>query len=406
MKLGIVYHMPFWRTPDGTLYEIEGSFARYVDSLAPYFDEIVLCVPFLREAAGEGTPVRSANVTVAPLPAFDGPRAFYPRLLSIVWRLLGFVRGVDLLHCRLPTPAAVFACAWARLVGRPAFVLVVGDLQALLPSMPYRGLKRWLWRAYTAFEELGVQWMVNGSLPFANGHALAEKHTREGHAVIETRTTTIESADIAARDDTCGGRTIRVLTVSRIDPRKGLRVLPDALRMIVDRGIDATIDVVGPAVGAPGDAERRQIEADASARGVAGRLRFVGAVPLRRLLPLYRDYDIFVLPTLPGEGIPRVLLEAMTGGLPVVTTRVAGIPGLVADEGNGLLIDRPTAAALADAVARVVSDAALRRRLIAKGYDTARAHTLEAQAAGMMQAVSARLGLTLRRPAAAPAVTA
>ena len=136
MKLGIVYHMPFWRAPDGTLREVEGSFARYVDSLAPYFDEIVLCVPVLREAGGEGTPMRSTNVTLAPLPPFDGPVQFYPRLLSMVPRLLRFVRGIDLLHCRIPTPAAVFAFAWARLLGRPAFVLVVGDLRALLPSMP------------------------------------------------------------------------------------------------------------------------------------------------------------------------------------------------------------------------------------------------------------------------------
>jgi hypothetical protein len=56
LKLGIVYHMPFWRAADGTLREVEGSFARYVDSLAPYFDEIVLCVPVLREPRGEGTP--------------------------------------------------------------------------------------------------------------------------------------------------------------------------------------------------------------------------------------------------------------------------------------------------------------------------------------------------------------
>jgi glycosyltransferase involved in cell wall biosynthesis len=406
MKLGIVYHMPFWRAPDGLLYELEGSFARYVDSLAPYFDEIVLCVPFLHHAGGEGTPVRSANVTIAPLPAFDGPVAFYPRLWSMVPRLLQFVRGIDLLHCRIPTPAAVFAYAWARLLGRPAFVLVVGDLRALLPSIGYRGFKMLLWRCYTAFEELGMQWMVNGSLAFANGAALAAKHTRPGRAVIETRTTTIEASDIASRDDTCGGPAIRLLTVSRIDPRKGLRILPETLRLLVDRGLDVTIDIVGPAVGAPGEAERIQIEADASALGVSGRLRFVGAIPLRRLLPIYGNYDVFVLPTLPGEGIPRVLLEAMTGGLPVVTTRVAGIPGLVTDGVNGLLIDEPTAPALADAVARIISDAPLRRRLIAKGYESARAHTLEAQAAGMMQSVSTRLGITLRRPAVAPAVPA
>ena len=42
MKLGIVYHMPFWKGADGSLWEGEGSFARYVDSLAPYFDEVSL----------------------------------------------------------------------------------------------------------------------------------------------------------------------------------------------------------------------------------------------------------------------------------------------------------------------------------------------------------------------------
>src|SRR5580765_6135628 len=49
VTLGIVYHMPFWRAPDGTLRELEGSFARYVDSLASYFDEISLCVPWLED---------------------------------------------------------------------------------------------------------------------------------------------------------------------------------------------------------------------------------------------------------------------------------------------------------------------------------------------------------------------
>ena len=56
-------------------------------------------------------------------------------------------------------------------------------------------------------------------------------------------------------------------------------------------------------------------------------------------MPMYRDYDLFVLPTRPGEGIPRVLLEAMAAGLPIVTTRVSGIASLITHEENGLLVD-------------------------------------------------------------------
>ena len=403
MKLGIVYHMPFWRAADGSLREVEGSFARYVDSLAPYFDEISLCVPVLAEGRGEGTPIRASNVTLAALPAFDGPVHFYPQLPGLLPRLWRWARGLDMLHCRIPSPAAAFAFGLARLASRPAFVLVVGDLQALLPTMPYRGVKRVLWRAYTAFEEWNVQWMTDRSLAFANGAALAAKHSRPGHAVVETTTTTISAGDIATRFDTCTGPAVRLLSVSRIDPRKGLRVLPEVVQRLRAAGLAVSLDIVGPAVGRPGEEERTNILADAARLGVGAQVRALGPVPLDRLLPMYRDYDLFVLPTLPGEGIPRVLLEAMTGGVPIVTTRVAGIPGLISHEVNGWLVDAPTADAVTAALTRIIGSAPLRQRLIANGYETARGFTLEAQAARMMSEVSARLRVTLKQPATVPA---
>src|SRR5262249_27751525 len=295
--------------------------------------------------------------------------------------------------------AGVFAGACARAFSRPVFLLVVGDLRALLPSMPYRGLKRLLWRAYTGFEEWAIQWMVNRSLTFANGAPLASKHSRAGRPVMQTQTTTIYAESIAQRADTMAGDAVRLFTVSRIDPRKGLRVLPDVVAALAERGVVATVDIVGPVVGGLGEAERAAIVDAAAARGVADRVRLLGAVPLDRLLPLYADYDAFVLPTLPGEGVPRVLLEAMAAGVPIVTTSVAGIPSLVTHERNGLLVADPSADAVAAAIVRLVRDGALRRRLIQHGYESARAHTLQAQARQMMDAVSSRLGLTLRQPA-------
>src|SRR5437763_10292035 len=160
MKLGIVYHMPFWRAADGTLRELEGSFARYVDSLAPYFDEISLCVPTLDAPAGEGTAIRSSNVTLASMPSFEGPAQFYPKLPLTLPKLAAWVRRLDVLHCRVPTPAAPFAFAFARMMGKPAFILVVGDLRALLPTMPYTGLKKIVWRGYPEFDERGVAWIA------------------------------------------------------------------------------------------------------------------------------------------------------------------------------------------------------------------------------------------------------
>lgn len=403
MKLGIVYHMPFWTAPDGTLWEIEGSFARYVDSLAPYFDEISLCVPVLAGPQPAGTQVRATNVRLAPLPFFDGPKQFYPRLPLMAVRIARWVRSIDMLHCRVPTPAAYAAYAAARAARKPIVLLVVGDLRALLPTLPYRGLKRMAWTGYTAVEEFLLRRMTRGSLTFANGRALADKHDSAGSPAVETKTTTIATSDIASRPDTCEGPAIRMLTVSRIDPRKGLSCLPEAVAQLRGGSREVTLDIIGPAVGRPGEAELARIKRDAERLAVAPFVRCLGAMALQDLLPRYRDYDLFLLPTLPGEGIPRVLLEAMAAGLPVITTAVSGIPSLVRHEENGLLIDTSTGSAAAAAVLRLLEDPGLRRRLIRGGYETARGLTLDVQAARMTAVIAERFGIVLRHAAMAAA---
>ena len=79
--------MPFWQAADGSIWESEGSFGRYVDSLAPYFDEIVLSVPVFDVPPASGSRLRASNVRLAPLPYFPGPRQFYPMLPSVYGRL-------------------------------------------------------------------------------------------------------------------------------------------------------------------------------------------------------------------------------------------------------------------------------------------------------------------------------
>lgn len=401
MTLGILYHMPFWRAADGSLWEAEGSFARYVESLAPYFDEVVLAVPVLDQPRQGGSRLRAANVTLAPLPYFPGPRQFYPKLAAVWFRLRRWVDRCDVIHLRVPSPAAIFAFRIARARRTPVFLLVVGDYEALLPHLGYRGLKRALFARYVAFEERALREMTAQALTFVNGAALRDKHQRHGDRVHETRTSTLTLDDVIDRHDAAGGSPLKLFTVSRIDPRKGLRVLPSVIAALRAGGLDASIDIVGPTVGEIGRSERDAIADEAARLGVADHVRCRGAIALDELMPLYRQFDVFVLPTKPGEGIPRVLLEAMANGLPVVTTDVAGIASLVTHEDNGLLVAEGSAAALAAQIRRLVDDPALRARLIARGAETARAHTIERQAAEMMAVVSAELGVTLKSPVAA-----
>jgi glycosyltransferase involved in cell wall biosynthesis len=72
--------------------------------------------------------------------------------------------------------------------------------------------------------------------------------------------------------------------------------------------------------------------------------------------------DVFVLPTL-AEGLPIVCLEAMAAALPIVATCVGGIPSVVEDGLNGLLVDPQNAAQIAEKVSQILQDSMLRRRL-------------------------------------------
>jgi glycosyltransferase involved in cell wall biosynthesis len=85
-----------------------------------------------------------------------------------------------------------------------------------------------------------------------------------------------------------------------------------------------------------------------------------------QLLRLYAESDLFVLPTL-ADCFGVALIEAMATGLPVVATPVGGVPDIVEDGQQGFLIEPDDGAALAERMERLLSDAALRRRMGASG---------------------------------------
>ncbi len=419
MRLAIVYHRPFHRDPEGGLWEAEGSVSRYVESLARFVDEVDLVVPERRHPFdGEAYRLRAENVVLRPLPFYDRLPAFYralPGALAQLWRTLP---GCDLVNLRIPTPLGVYAYALAKILRRPLFLIVVGDLAGVSESVRVDSLKRAAYKVYLAAEEWLQTWMVAGAPSFVNGQALYAKYNRPGRRVLLTTTSTISDQDIVDRPDTglgvsradadlgsvrgtdvdvAGHAPIRLLTVSRVDPRKGLRHLPPALADLVRRGHDVRLTIVGPIVGKMGEEERDRVRASASELGIADRIDFSGPRTLPQVFSIAREHDLFVLPTLPGEGVPRVLLEAMASGLPIVVSDVAGVPTLVQHGVNGLLVPPSDPQAIADAVERLIRDGGLRRRLIATGNRAARAHTADSHARKIALGLVKLAGIHLRR---------
>jgi glycosyltransferase involved in cell wall biosynthesis len=102
-----------------------------------------------------------------------------------------------------------------------------------------------------------------------------------------------------------------------------------------------------------------------------------------------RAADMLVLPTL-SEGTPHVLVEARANGLPCISTTVGGVPSMVTDGYDALLVPPKNARALAHAIERVVGDAELRRKLIRNGLVAAREQTLERFVSTVLNELGAR----------------
>jgi glycosyltransferase involved in cell wall biosynthesis len=138
-------------------------------------------------------------------------------------------------------------------------------------------------------------------------------------------------------------------TLALFRPRKGLDVLLDALAKLRREGLPVRLRAVG---GFETPEYERQIKTLADQLGLVDAVEWIGFAD-----DVDREFarmDLFVLPSLFGEGLPMVVLEAMAAGVPVVATRVEGVPEAIRDGRDGLLAEPGDPFSLARAIGRVV----------------------------------------------------
>jgi glycosyltransferase involved in cell wall biosynthesis len=159
------------------------------------------------------------------------------------------------------------------------------------------------------------------------------------------------------------GGAATILYVGRLDPAKGLAELVEAVWRLIESGRDLRLQIQGD-----GPAERSL--RDACARPpLSGRARVITAADLARTPAVgqrSRGPVLFVLPSR-HEGFGVVLLEAMRLGLPIIATKVGGIPEVVAEDEQALLIPPRDTGAMMQAITRLIDDDPLRLRLASAG---------------------------------------
>lgn len=192
-------------------------------------------------------------------------------------------------------------------------------------------------------------------------------------AVAPERVTVLPNATpgvAAAASARTPGEQLHIVFLGRLGSRKGLNELLQALAdtPLRDREWRATL---------AGDGDVDTYRARATKLGLDGRIVFPGWVSPEAVQGLLDDAHVLVLPSY-AEGLPMSVLEAFAAGVPVVCTPVGGLPEVVVDGGNGLLVPPGDVKSLGNAILRLLEDESLRARLAAGGLDTwQRDHSIE-----------------------------
>lgn len=163
-----------------------------------------------------------------------------------------------------------------------------------------------------------------------------------------------------------GSSRLRLVCVASYEEVKGHRYLVEACKILRGRGIDFQLDLLGEGP-CRADVQRHIAEAD-----LGDHVLMHGAQPQEVVRRMLFEADVKCLPSVPTaggkrEGIPVVLMEAMASGVPVVSSRLSGIPELVENGVSGILVEPRDSAGLADAFERLSRDPALRARMGAAG---------------------------------------
>jgi glycosyltransferase involved in cell wall biosynthesis len=256
---------------------------------------------------------------------------FFSHVLSCLLEIRKIKGDVDVLYCMMLSPNGLAGVLAKKLFGLKSLASVRGGDW-------YGGEERLTGRMINRFV------IKNSDLIITQTEKI-KKEVREKYpdAKIEVVPNGVDAAKERATGD-------KIVFLGNLHKKKGLEYLIQAMDKI-----DAELLIVGDG---PDMDKLQQL-----ARGK--RVSFAGKVKPAEVRTFLKRGKVFVLPSLYGEGMPNVILEAMSVGLPVVSTRISGIPDMVKEGKTGFLVEPCDPDSLADAVNKILKNGGLRKKMSA-----------------------------------------
>jgi glycosyltransferase involved in cell wall biosynthesis len=315
-----------------------------------------------------------STFSLVPLPAYDSSQMSLARKLT-VWtrtakRIWQPIRSSDVVIVFMPSPIGFLGFAIAKLLHMPLVVYYGGDWTAYLggtqPScsisaQAYMRCASWL----RGLLERLVYWQSR-ILLVRNKKVYERLSGRRSGVHLAATFTSFSIKHVFERKDTCQNGRVICLTVGALVPNKGISDTLHAIRIVLNAGYSVQWWHAGGSY----PEYRCEIERLIKDLGLFGYVELYGYLKQEELISIYRQSDILIHAS-HSEGMPRVLAEAMSQGLPVIATRVGGVAQAFKDGYHALLIEPQRPEFIADAIMQLINDTLIRQKLIDQGREWA-----------------------------------
>lgn len=344
----------------------DGGFPLQVRAISELFDATKVLVPSEKapNSAAGLSPLGGHRMQIVPLSAPKGSglhrKLDIPFWLArngrIIWRE---IKNADAVHAPVPGDVGTIGMIFALLLKKPLFVRHCGNW------LIQRTIAEHFWKWSMEFFAGGRNVMLA-----TGGTERAPSKKNSNIKWIFSTSLKQENIEKAVTRAYPENGKIKLITACRLEDRKGVDVVIESLPSILKVFPNAHLDIVG------GGALESKLKQQAARSGIERYVKFHGKEEQAKVLELMRQAHVFCFPTSASEGFPKVVIEALASGLPVITTKVSVLPQLVGS-GGGILIDAATSENVAAAVENVFADAGKYQQMSAKAIETARCYSLE-----------------------------
>lgn len=378
MKVAVFLNLRFYEYNDE--YRADEQYFKFWIRLAEKFTHMTLCVPVeVKSQKGlHAVSFDETKVSICPLPMYKSSSDLYLKFpyfaLISARRCVAAIREADLFVAVVPNLLGLFLSAFARRNGTPCMFYIRGNLENTVKYEYRQSRKAYIPVMIAGILDIMARRQMKKYPAFVVGKELYYKYLSHGIQTIPIITSLIQEKNlIQFVPKKNWGKEVRLLTVGRLSAERGIETL---LKSVVILNRECPIKLTCKIIGDGPDLQYLQHKAKKiSLQNVL----FAGYIPYGpEMVRQYREADIFVLPS-HTEGFPKVLLEAMAHGVPVVSTSVGGIPYALKSGYDAILVRPKKPEAIVEGISKLVNDIDLYNKIGINATQTVKKLSFEKQ---------------------------